>query len=114
MTHATANLRKGKARLDLLAYIRSVYPTCHLCGYPIDANRCARTDPLGSTVDELTPLSKGGSATDPANCRHAHRACNSIRGNRDITPAIHQACVDRIKQLLGITTRANTIRIRNW
>ena len=35
-------------------------------------------------VDEIVPVSKGGSPTDRANVAPAHRICNQRRGNRDL------------------------------
>jgi 5-methylcytosine-specific restriction endonuclease McrA len=34
-------------------------------------------------VDEINPVSKGGSPTLRSNCQLAHRACNELKGNRD-------------------------------
>lgn len=35
--------------------------------------------PCQGTVDELVPVSRGGSPYDPANCVAAHRCCNNWR-----------------------------------
>lgn len=51
----------------------------------------AQTHPMGSTVDEVVPRSKGGSALERANCRHAHRLCQSIRGVKAVTPELRSA-----------------------
>jgi len=49
-------------------------PTCTGC----------RWDPLSKTVDEVVPVSRGGSPFDRQNCRLAHRCCNISRGCRDV------------------------------
>ena len=78
--------RKGRPRRDLQALIRETEPNCWLCGSWIDQTLDPQRDPMGSTIDEVIPYSQGGSTTDPANCRHAHRACNTYRGDRPVTP----------------------------
>jgi 5-methylcytosine-specific restriction endonuclease McrA len=75
----------GRPRRRLVAQVRREEPDCWLCGYPINLALPA-THPMSSTVDEVIPRSR---AVDPyraaltrSNCRHAHRTCNSARGNR--------------------------------
>ena len=59
---------------------------CWICGEWIDQALDRHRDPMGSTIDEVVPVSFGGSTTDPANLRHAHRVCNVFRGDRPVTP----------------------------
>ncbi|UYM26641.1 HNH endonuclease [Arthrobacter phage Bauer] len=40
------------------------------------------SDPGAPEVDEIIPVSKGGSPYERSNCRLAHRLCNQKRGNR--------------------------------
>jgi hypothetical protein len=71
---------------------------CWLCGQPVDktlrfeegkhTKRCAAPDcggcfphPMSPTVDEVVPVSLGGSPFDRSNCRLAHRLHNIQRGN---------------------------------
>ena len=49
---------------------------------PIDTALPAR-HPYALELDEIVPISKGGSAIDPANIRAAHRCCNQWRGDKD-------------------------------
>lgn len=53
---------------------------CWLCGEPVD-----KTLPPylhGSPeIDEIVPVSLGGSPFDRSNCRLSHRICNVRRGN---------------------------------
>ncbi len=75
----------GRARRDLCERVRRAEPNCWLCGYPIDLALDRQTHPLGSTVDEIVPRSKAVSAHAAAhtlsNLHHAHRICNTERGN---------------------------------
>jgi 5-methylcytosine-specific restriction endonuclease McrA len=91
MVNTRAQL-KGSTRTKLIAWVRSTQPDCWLCGHPIDPTRSAQLDPLGSTVDEIVPRSKGGSALDPHNLGHAHRTCNSTRGARPLTEQVRAEC----------------------
>ncbi|WP_162893218.1 HNH endonuclease [Microbacterium halotolerans] len=43
--------------------------------------------PLRAEVDEDLPRSRGGSATDRANCRLMHRECNRWKGKMTLTEA---------------------------
>lgn len=71
---------------------------CALCGEWVDKTlrllpghhspRCTNPEcsgckphPKSPTVDEIVPVSLGGSPVDRANCRLAHRDCNIKRGN---------------------------------
>ena len=63
---------------------------CALCGQPIDltapqfvlVNGRKRRTPWSLECDEVVPVSRGGSPTDPANLQPAHRLCNQRRGNK--------------------------------
>lgn len=94
------NPRSGRPRERAKAEVRSKNEPCHLCGFDIDLTRDRVKDPLGSTIDELVPISRGGSATDPSNLAHAHRICNTSRGSKDITPAVITRCRSLVRGLL--------------
>lgn len=81
------NLRysNGAGRRKLRAWLRSQGRPCHICGQPIDYSLPAG-DPLSFEVDEIVPVSKGGSPLDRSNVDAAHRICNQRRGNRDLGP----------------------------
>lgn len=69
-----------------MAQVRREEPNCYLCGLPIDLTLNAMTHPMGSTVDEVIPCSRSvdpkRAALDRGNLRHAHRSCNSEKGDR--------------------------------
>lgn len=51
---------------------------CWICGGAIDWG-LPRGDPRAGQVDEIVPVSRGGSPTDPANCVGTHACCNGWR-----------------------------------
>ena len=66
-------------------------PTCPLCKRPIDYSLDWYIDPkdgkrkrhpMSPEIDEIVPVSLGGSPTDPRNLRVVHRLCNQRRGNK--------------------------------
>ncbi|MGC4964252.1 HNH endonuclease [Gordonia sp. DT101] len=56
---------------------------CHLCGQLVEKT-LPTPHPGSPEVDEIIPVSKGGSAYDRANCRLSHRACNRDRSDQDL------------------------------
>lgn len=76
--------RSGRPRRRLIEQVRREEPNCWLCGKPIDL-RLHWNHPMASTVDEIVPLSLVAdpkrAALTRAGVRHAHRSCNSSRGN---------------------------------
>lgn len=73
--------------------------TCGICGQPVDKSldrlpgvhnpscrnpACSgcKLHPLRAEVDEILPVSKGGSPIQRSNMRLTHRICNQRRGNR--------------------------------
>ena len=75
--------RNGYARRKLRAWLKAQGLPCHLCGLPIDYSLPAG-HPMSYEVDEIVPVSKGGSPIDRNNVAPAHRICNQRRGNKDI------------------------------
>ena len=74
--------RKHAAARDMVrARVLAAYDSCWLCGRPVDKSQ-PHLSPMAPEVDEVIPVSLGGSAIDFANCRLAHRWCNQKRGNR--------------------------------
>ncbi len=59
---------------------------CALCGAPIDYSLPAR-HPLSYELDEIVPVSRGGSAVDYENVQPAHRICNQRKGNKIVQRA---------------------------
>ena len=70
----------GHRRNQVRARVLREESDCWLCGLPVD--KTLKTPHPGSPeVDEILPVSLGGSPIDRANCRLAHRLCNVRRGN---------------------------------
>ena len=68
--------RRDKVRRRVLAE----EDTCWLCGQVVDKS-LHYLEPMAPEVDEVVPVSLGGSPFDRSNCRLAHRQCNQRRGN---------------------------------
>lgn len=70
----------GHRRRQLRARVLAEEDTCGICGQPVD--KTLRTPHPGSPeVDEIIPVSLGGSPLQRSNVRLAHRLCNQRRGN---------------------------------
>lgn len=74
----------GHRRRQIEARVLAAYDTCHLCGKPVDKTLPAGL-PGSPEVDEIIPVSKGGSPCTFSNCRLAHRWCNRTRSNHSVT-----------------------------
>lgn len=81
---------RQKARGAIIARVAAGEP-CGLCGKPIDLSLPqtfrdrdgkVKRAPWSLEVDEIVPVSKGGSPTDLANLQPAHRLCNQRAGNK--------------------------------
>ncbi len=90
----SSNIRNanGSARRKLRARLRAEHRGCWICrafGRPdaIDYDLPAR-HPMSFEVDELIPVSKGGSPLDYRNVDATHRACNQWRSNRSVDEVI--------------------------
>lgn len=73
----TAN---GHRRRQLRAQVIAEEDHCGICGRPVDKELPHGT-PGSPEVDEILPVSRGGSPYDRSNCRLVHRLCNQKRGN---------------------------------
>ena len=73
----------GNARRKVRAWLKDQGRPCHICGGAIDYSLPAG-HPMSFEVDEIVPVSRGGSPTDPANVAPAHRICNERRGNKPL------------------------------
>ena len=82
--HATAKdprkLRSG-LRATLRKRVIATYDTCAICGREVDKT-LHYLDPLAPEVDEIIPVSRGGSPYDWDNLQLVHRVCNQRKGNR--------------------------------
>ena len=85
---ANVRYKNGAARRRLRARLKARRDPCWICqafGRPseIDYSLPAR-HPMSFEVDELVPVSRGGSPTDIGNVAAAHRICNEWRGNKSV------------------------------
>jgi 5-methylcytosine-specific restriction endonuclease McrA len=70
----------GHRRRAVRATVFAEEDHCHICGRHVDKELPPYL-PGSPTIDELIPVSKGGSPYDRSNCRLAHLRCNVRRGN---------------------------------
>ena len=70
----------GHRRRQVRAWCLKHFDTCALCGKPIDKS-LKTPHPMSAEVDEIVPVSLGGSPYERDNCRLVHRICNQRRGN---------------------------------
>lgn len=87
--------RNGNARRKLRIWLKAQGRPCWICRAfgldgEIDYSLPAR-HPLSFEVDELVPVSKGGSPLDRGNVDAAHRRCNQWRGNRSVAEVMRLA-----------------------
>lgn len=88
----------GHRRDQVRAHVLAEEHDCALCGEPVDKTltmawgehgpRCRNTacpgcvpHPMRAEVDEIVPVSLGGSPYERTNCQLTHRRCNQRRGN---------------------------------
>ena len=98
MAKPKPNPRRRAGRDALVRRVRALGQPCWICGLPIDPTLPAG-HPLAFELDELVPVSKGGSPVDFENCRGAHRACNQWRQARSVASVI--AVRDEVRRRLG-------------
>ena len=68
-------------RKNLRARVLAAYDTCAICGREVDKS-LPQYHPLAPEVDEIIPVSRGGSPYDFNNLQLVHRRCNEIKGNK--------------------------------
>ena len=91
-----ANPRRsnGSRRDSLRARVIARGEACWICGHPVDSS-LPNLHPWQLVIDELTPVSRGGSPYDPENCVAAHRCCNNWRKAKPVTSILRvRALVD--------------------
>lgn len=72
-----------RERKRIRAWLLKTQTHCALCGGEIDKTlKCPHPD--SAVVDEIIPISKGGSPIDPANVQLTHWKCNARK--RDSLP----------------------------
>ena len=80
---AKRNPRRRAGRDALVRRVRALGQPCWICGLPIDPTLPAG-HPLAFELDELVPVSKGGSPIDFENTAGSHRVCNQWRSNKSV------------------------------
>ena len=70
----------GHRRRKLRAQVLAEEDICGVCRRPVDKD-LPHGLPDSPEVDEIIPVSRGGSPYDRTNCRLVHRLCNQRRGN---------------------------------
>lgn len=75
------NDRNGHRRRILRNRVKQMGLPCAICGEPIDYSLPAG-DPWSYELDEIIPVSLGGSELDTDNVQPTHRICNERKGNR--------------------------------
>lgn len=68
-------------RRAIRAKVLAMYDHCAICGRPVDKS-LDPYDPMAPEVDEIVPVSRGGSPVDIDNVQLVHRICNERKGNR--------------------------------
>lgn len=90
MAQTNPRNKNGSARRKVKARWKAMGQPCALCGKPIDYSlgmvRDPRTGktrphPMSFVVDEIVPVSRGGSPYSMDNTRPAHWICNARRGD---------------------------------
>ena len=66
----------GHRRRELRRRVLAEEDVCWICGRPVDKSLPAG-DPMAPELDEVVPVSLGGSPVDRANVRLAHRVCKN-------------------------------------
>lgn len=80
MRSRNPRVANGGRRRKLCATVRAEEEHCWFCGQLVDPN-LRHPDPWSGSVDEIVPISHGGSPCDRDNLRLAHLRCNQQRGN---------------------------------
>lgn len=85
----------GNARRKLRIWLKSQGRPCWICeafGRPAEIDYSLPANhPWAFEVDELVPVSKGGSPIDRDNVDAAHRRCNQWRGNKSVATVMRIA-----------------------
>lgn len=77
---ANPRVANGHRRRELRRRVLAEETHCGICGGLVDKT-LHHLDPLAPEVDEILPVSLGGSPYERSNTRLTHRVCNQRRGN---------------------------------
>lgn len=75
MSTANPRYKNGHRRRQVRARVLREETVCWICGGEVDKT-LPTPHPESAEVDEVVPVSAGGSPTDRRNCRLSHRRCN--------------------------------------
>lgn len=103
----------GAARRKVRERLKAEQRGCWICrafgrpdriDYDLPSNH-----PGAFEVDELIPVSKGGSPTSRANVEAAHRCCNQWRGNKSVAQVLELAkgeksTAPKVERVEGVTS----------
>jgi len=86
MTKPNPRKHNGHRRRQVSARVYAEEHLCWICGQPVDKTLPylgpdGKPNPWAKTVDEVIPVTRGGSPIKRDNCRLAHRRCNIRRGD---------------------------------
>lgn len=100
-----------KERAYIRKWLLKTQTHCALCGGEIDKSlKCPH--PQSAVVDEIIPVSKGGSPIDPANVQLAHWECNARKSDAVLTKASNNEKAK--KDLPLLTKNLSTHQSRRW
>lgn len=86
--------RNGHRRRAIVARVLSRDGVCWMCELPLDRS-LPNLHPEQPVVDELVPVSQGGSPYQGGNCVGAHRCCNNWRKAKPV------GMVERVKAVVA-------------
>jgi 5-methylcytosine-specific restriction endonuclease McrA len=73
--------KNSTLRAKVVRRVKREEHLCWLCGEPVDKS-LPHGLPESPEIDEIIPVSRGGSPFDRSNCHLSHRICNQRRGNK--------------------------------
>jgi 5-methylcytosine-specific restriction endonuclease McrA len=85
MPSSNPRYANSSRRARIRRWLIATQDHCALCGKPIDKT-LKTPHPMSAEVDEIIPISKGGSPTDRDNVQLTHRVCNQRKSNKVTTP----------------------------
>lgn len=89
-TYPNPRRTNGARRDAIRRWVLATQDHCALCGKPVDKS-LKTPHPMSAEVDEIIPVSKGGSPYDRDNVQLAHRSCNQRKSNKtQTTQSINQ------------------------
>ena len=81
MSKVNTRYKNGAARRNIRKWLLQTQDRCALCGKPIDKT-LKTPHPMSAEVDEIIPISRGGSPIKRDNVQLVHRICNQKKSNK--------------------------------